>query len=391
MRANFIILIVSLFVSLASAELPKTATLDEILAVATRPEQPAKGNGYDVERYNALERLRTWPKASPEDEKRIAAAFYASLRATNALIQETGASGLGHLGYAKAIPTIMELGEKDQELIRLFFQSYGHKDQTAQVIDALRHGLHSQNPYVRHAVLVAIERCNAVALRTNVETIIFSDPVAWVRKDATSTLMSLGPLESLPAFRQAFASGLRSESVVYALARYGNDDDILAVLPLLKSKDENLRRSVAQGLSKVQLVNLQPACDALLEALHDSSNEVRIAAMQALGHFHDSRAIAPIHELILHPPRPISYDDRHYYVEAVSAIGGPKAIALLNDMVQEGFATFFGLEPALARFGSPSSARAVWAAYLKDPIRKNTSFSKPLKYGCFLNRALFHG
>lgn len=359
MRSYLSLVLATFVVSLSAAELPKSATLDEVLALATE-------NGYDVER--AIQRLQFWPEVKATDEARIAAAFYASLRATNGNIRSGGAWGLGRRGHGEAIPTIMDLGENDPNLIEGFFQAYTNGREVEPPIDLLRRGLRSKNTNTRRAILGAIANCKASALRSEVETVLASDTSASIRDHAARTLSQLKLPESAPALRRALAAGLASGAAAYGLTQLGSDDDIAAVLPLLKSRNEDLRRTVAAGLSTARLVNSRPACDALLETLDDPNNDVRVAVVQALGHFRDTRALAPIQELISHPQGRIS--EPRYYVDAISAIGGADAIALLDSMVQ-GFRDLCGLEQALVRFGSASSARAVWAVYLKDPIRAN--------------------
>ncbi|MEA3208372.1 MAG: hypothetical protein QOE70_1429 [Chthoniobacter sp.] len=295
----------------AAAKLPKVATLDDVLRLAVRPEQPTKENGYDVERCDALKRLQEWPAVAPQDEARIATAFTISLRATNGNIRNAGAWGLGRRGHSEAIPAIFELGEKDSNLIGCFFQLYTHGREVQPPLDLLRRGLRSKNPDTRCASLFAVVGCKAISLRPEVETLLAADPTSRVRDEAASTLSQLRLRASAPALRRALAAGLESGGVVYGLTQLGSDDDIAAVLPLLKSKREDLRRIVAAGLATAQLANSQPACDALLEALHDPSSEVRGAVFRALVHF-----------------------------------------------------------------GSPSSGRAVWAAYLKDPIRASPGSSR---------------
>ena len=117
-RSYLFLSLALLLLRVGAAELPKSATLDDVLALATRPERPAKETGNDDERCNALRRLQDWPPAAPEDEARIAAAFTSSLRATNSNIRNAGAWGLGRRGHSEAIPTIFELAEKDCNLIR---------------------------------------------------------------------------------------------------------------------------------------------------------------------------------------------------------------------------------------------------------------------------------
>ena len=359
-----------LLLRVGAAELPKSATLDDVLALATRPEPPTKESSYDVERFKALQRLQDWPPAAPEDEARIAAAFTTSLRATNTNIRNAGAWGLGRRGRSEAIPTIFEFAENDSALIGCFFDIYTLGREVEPPLDYLRRGLRSKNPYTRIATLAAIASGKAVTLRPELEAALATDPSSHVRDRAARALSQLHLRESAPALRRALADGLESEGVAYGLTQLGSDADIAAVLPLLKSKNESLRRTVAAGLSTANLANPRPACDALLETIRDPSNDVRIATIRALGHFREPRAIAPIREIIAHPPQPISWNDGRYYVDAVSAIGGADAIALLNDMVA-GFRKHCGLEAALVRFATPSSARAVWVVYLKDPIRAN--------------------
>lgn len=238
-------------------------------------------------------------------------------------------------------------------------------------MEMLRRGLHSEDAGTRRSTARAIEHYKAVELRVDLEAVLKSDPSDDVRDEAANTLWLLKLRKSAPALRRAFDSGFRSGGVVYGLIQLGSDADIAAVLPLLKSEEEGFRRIVASGLRTATLVNSRPACDALLEALRDPSYEQRLDAVIALGHFREVRAIPRIRELLTHPPppRPISWDDQRAIVDAVSAIGGPKAIALLDEMVQMKYRHHFGLEEALIHFGSPSSGRAIWKAYRKDPIR----------------------
>ena len=351
------------------AELPKSATLDDVLALATRPEQPTKENGYDVERFDALLHLGDWPKAPAEDEARIATAFNDSLHATNGNIRAAGAWGLGRRGHSEAIPTIMELGEKDPGLIGCFFQLYTHGREVEPPVELLRRGLRSKNSDMRHAILQAIAFCKAITLRADVEGAFESDSSDRVRDEAATALRLLRIPESAAAFRRVFSAGRQRANVVYGLIELGSDADVIAVLPLLKSENEDLRRAVAGGLSAATLENPKPVCDALLEALRDPDADVRLCAVRALGHFREARAILPIRELVTHPPRIISSGERSDYVRAVAAIGGPEAIKLLDDLVQMGYREHFGVEEALIRFASLSSGRAVWNEYLKDPIR----------------------
>lgn len=371
MRSFLAFLVAFSLVSAFGARLPESADFEEVLALATRREQPSKESGYDDDRRNALYRLQIWPKASAKDEARMVAAFQQSLRATTGNIRSAGASGLGKRGHTAAIPTIFKLGEKEPGLIVSFFNGYTHGREVEPPIDLLRRGLRSKNPDMRRAILTAIASCKAVTLRVEVEALLDSDRSETVCEQAASTLWQLGLPESAAALRRALARGLRSEYVAFGLTQLGTDADVAAVLPLLKSDRELLRRAVAEGLSRANLSNPRPACDALLEALHDPSNDVRVAAVRALGRFREARAITPIRELVTHPPRPIPRHELSTYVDAISTIGGPEAINLLDDMMQLGFSHHFGLERALARFGSPSSARAVWEAYLRDPIRAN--------------------
>ena len=374
MRSYLTLIVAILLAPFGAAELPTPTTLDAVLALATRPEQPTREDGIELERLNAFQRLRIWPRVTPKDEARITAAFYAALEAKNEEIRKAGAYGLGQRGHSEAIPTILKLGEKDSLLISCFFVLYTSGREVAPPVDLLRRSLRSKNPGTRLTTLQAIAFCKATALRREVEEVLATDESSNAREWAGNALWEFGLPESVPALRNALTIGEQSQGVVRGLTQLGSDEDIAAVLPLLKSKDETLRRTVAKGLAYANPKNSRPACDALLEALNDRSNDVRIDAMLALGHFREKRAISQIRErLTAQPPRPISWDDIHFYVDAVRSIGGEEAIALLDSMVTLGFRNSFGLEDALTHFASPSSARAVWEAYLKDPIRVNPS------------------
>ena len=62
MRFGLALLTVFLLAASVAAELPASATLDDVLALATRREQPTQANGYDLERCRAVERLQAWPE-----------------------------------------------------------------------------------------------------------------------------------------------------------------------------------------------------------------------------------------------------------------------------------------------------------------------------------------
>ncbi len=377
MRPYIILFIAVLLPHVGCADLTKSATLDEVLALATRPELPNKICGYDYERSKALGRLEDWPEVSPQDEARIAAAFTASLRATHTVIRGAGASGLGRRKHSEEISAIFELAEQDTNLIGCFFTSYTLLREVDPPLYELRRGLGSNNPDLRTATMDAIASCKAFALRHELEATLSGS--FYIRSHAARALGQLRMRESAPALRRALDSDPENSEVAYAITQLGSDTDIAAVLPLLKSRSKYLRRIVADGLWTAKLDNPRAACDALIEALSDPSNDVefcdpsddvRISAMRALGHFREPRAIAPIRKLIAKRTQGNYGDDRTEYVDAICAIGGADAIALLDDMITE-FRDICRLELALIRFASPSSARAVWIEYCKDPIRES--------------------
>lgn len=374
MRVALAFFVVFLLAASAAAELPSSASLDDVLALATRREQVTPANGYDLDRCRAVQRLQDWPEASPENESRIADALQKALRASSGNIRVAGAMGLGRRRHGEVIPQIFALGVKDPSLVSAFFQVYALHRQTEPPVALLRRGLRSKNPALRQAILQATAACHATSLHVEARKVLTSDPAEWVREEAARTLTELGTPDAVPALRRALAVGLQRESVVFGLTQLGADADVAAVLPLLQAKRENLRRAVAEGLSNAKLVDPRPACDVLLTALHDPSAEVRFASLRALAHFREERAIPAVRELLTHPPRPVSWDDCEAYVQAISTIGGLEAIQLLDDMVGMGFGQRVDLNRALARFAAPSSGRAVWQAYLRAPIREPVDF-----------------
>jgi HEAT repeat protein len=358
------------FSAILGGALPPTASLDEVLARSTQSDAAATERGYDTDQYEALERLGEWPEVSTKDNERIVAALTTALGADNGNIRNVGARGLGRRGHADSIATIMDLGRDDANLIGCFFSGYTLGRDIDPPVESLRQGLVLENSNARREVLRAIADCRATSLRVEVEAILGSNAPPAVRDEAATTLCRLKLRESAPALRKAFDGGLQTGGVSYGLTQLGDDHDIAAVLPLLKSKSEYLRRTVAAGLFTAQLDNPMPAREALLDALGDSSQDVRISAVKALGRFQESRALPAIRELVLHPhPRqPLRWEEKRYYIEAIVAIGGGEAVRLLDEMLPQ-FRKQFGLERAMIGFGSPSSARAIWTAYLADPLR----------------------
>ena len=178
----------SFCVAVGAAEISKSATLDEVLALATRQEPPNKDEGYYTERFSALQRLGEWPKTSAADEARIAAALLASLRATGGNFRSAGASGLGLRGHSDAIPIIITLGEKEPTLITSFFERYSKHPEAEPSVKFLRPGLVSKNRFVRSEILSAIASCKAVTLRSEVEAILASDSSSEARNEAAITL-----------------------------------------------------------------------------------------------------------------------------------------------------------------------------------------------------------
>lgn len=352
---------------------PEAPTLEEVLSIATRPEQPTKGIGYDVARRDALRSLELWPKVSVEDEVRIAAAFDNSLHEANGNYCSTAAVGLGRRGHTEAIPTIIELGQKDPNLINSFFVGYTRPPKGEIPVELLRSALHSKNPDTRAEILKAIASCRAVTLRTDVEEVLENDNAGQVIREAALTLRQFQNPASAAPLRRVFARD-KSPNVASALIQLGNDADVISVLPLLKSKSSGIRDLTARGLCTANLIDSKPACDALLESLRGSRalRDYRIDpttfdTLRALGHFRETRAIPILRDLLKPSPDLISNQYSRYYVDPITAIGGPEAIKLLEDMVQMGYRAF-DVEKALVHFASPSSGRVVWEEYQKHPI-----------------------
>ena len=355
-------------VAAGAAEIPASATLDEVLSLATRQEPSNIDLEYHTERCSALKRLGEWPKTSAADETRITDALLAALSERADGIKTAGIWSLGDRGHSEAIPAIITLGEKQPIFIQSFFQRYLRHPHAEPPVKFLRPGLLSKNWSVQYEILRAIVSCKAVALRADVEAVLDSDSSDTILVQAALALGELGLRESVPALRRAFAKRPQLGGAAWALTQVGDEADITAMIPLLRSKDEDVRRNVASVFSSAKIGNSRAACDALLETLNDPSESIQMAAVEALAHFKDPRALVPIRELL---KRPVSWHDHWTYVEAISAIGGKEALTLLNDMVAMGWLRHFGLEKALIHYASPSSARAVWKEYLKNPIRAN--------------------
>ena len=116
----------------------------------------------------------------------------------------------------------------------------------------------------------------------------------------------------------------------------------------------------------MQLADPRPVADALVPLLDDPVRALRISAMTLLGKFHDPRAVPAIRALLKSkkPPRDNEHGD---IIRALGSIGDEASVTLLNAMSLNDHT----VQEQVLRIAHPSTAYALWDAYLCNPTRPN--------------------
>ncbi len=350
---------------LANAAEEQTPSLDELIAIVTKPISADDNQGQDLQRQS-FNLLRALPTYSIEDEDKIVAALQSLRTRTDGILSHESVSILGARRHRELVPEYFSRLETEPNQLTTFFSDMPDREKDPP-IDLLRRGLQCESHEARGVVLGLIEWCKAVELRPEVEKLMLADPEQSIRVGAARLLGKLGAPESVAALRIAIhGSPLVQPVAAQSLASVGSEADLDALLPLLKSPSKDMRRAVVNGLGNMQLADPRPVADALLPLLDDPVRGLRISAMTLLGKFHDSRAVPAIAAL-LKSKKPPRDQEQSEVIRALGSIADEASVALLNAMslsdqrVQE----------QVLRIAHPSTAYALWDAYLGNPNRPN--------------------
>lgn len=193
------------------------------------------------------------------------------------------------------------------------------------------------------------------------------------RRDA---LMHLGNLKRADASRAA-AVALNDEipavrvAAAHAIVSLPSDEAANLLLPLLKDKDEFVRRETAFALGKSRS---RAATTALVDLmLHDKKPSVRGAAVVALGQIGDENALAALSQVVTGPgakkKKSKSFEEEFVVRSAVRSLGQirsrtsvPTLISALQDETNS-IETRREAASALGSIGDPSALPALQAAF----------------------------
>jgi HEAT repeat protein len=350
--------------------LERGAPLAHLVALANRSAITSARTGYDDVRCEALRLLGEQPKWARVREKAIKDALLAALSAEQPQIRNAGAAALGRRGYSSEVVTLFARLEADPEPLVHFFRALKSPEKDPPV-EPLRKGLYSANPAARAVCAEVVGLCRAKRLTQELKELIESDTDPGVRDQAAIALALLGARDSRDALLRLRQRGYQSPSLMRAMIELGGDEQVQGLLPLLWDRDAEIRKLVAEGLTKMPLHDRKTATLGLLATLRDSSPTVRIASAQALASFREPQAISILRET-LPEARNYSVEQRTALVNAVAAFGEELSIPLLNDMLDWRFREECGLEVALAKYAHPTSGVAAWRAYVDDLEKAKT-------------------
>ena len=349
-------------------EKPRSAVADAI-ASATEPIPPTNDYHIPWKQVDATQWLGAIP-ATEAEEMAIVNALQALRKSPDPNVAHQATMALGHRNHREFIPQFFAEIETSPHEVRTFFFLMPEM-QKDPPITLLRDALSSRNPDARKVAVELVEWTKAMELRTAVEKLVVDDPSDVVRKEAATQLWLLGRKESVPALRAALYGNPDVQSTVaWALAHLGGDAEVELLLPFLKRPNGKTSASMTTGFGAMQLNEPKPVVDALLPLLSDPLFEVRLAAVESLGRLKEPRAVPGIRAIITGESK-IDWNDHSKLVDALASIGNEAAVDVLNEMLWLGYTRYFNLEKGLAKLGFASSGRAIWEAYLVDPIRSN--------------------
>ena len=349
--------------------------LDELLAIASGgPEAPVL-TPEPVKPIHAVASLGYRRVASPEEESKIAATL-AALLSTKDLNAEA-AEVLGRRGRMEYLPQLFDRLEGELYLFLRFFSGLQVRQMQRReripleepAIDILRAALRSPKTETRWRVLSVVGDLKSAALREDVEELLETDPEREVRNVAAYTLGKIGAPQSAAALQRVIERDASNYAAFYALNAVGGDAQVPMLLRLV---DSIHRRAALKALSLIHVTDPQPLVEAFVRVLQEEPETPSLSAAAGLARYHDARALPFLRRLVEIQQQ--DFEDDRTLVRAIANVGGADAIALLNEMVGPSWhkrqRSRGDLETVLAECGDPSSARAVWALYLKYPARR---------------------
>jgi HEAT repeat protein len=195
-----------------------------------------------------------------------------------------------------------------------------HPDNVRPLVAALRV---EDDLNVREMLTWALVKHGAMAI--DALTALYADADAGQRHEAVHVLGKIGGAGVLPALIAALADDavrVRRKAAL-SLGVIGDPRAIDGLIASLRDPDDELRNTAATALDQIGVAAVDPLCSVACD--EHAPVIARLAAIEVLGGLGESRAIAPLAELL----RGLQRDVRLAAVLALVTIGGAEARAAL--------------------------------------------------------------
>jgi HEAT repeat protein/PBS lyase HEAT-like repeat-containing protein len=366
MRKALRVFFAAFWASTAFAGPLPTASLDDILALASGARPAATKFQSQVQRRDAVDRLRDWPVSSAEEEARIAAILGALLSSGDRDLQHNAAMALGKRGHVEFLSELFARLDCEPWLFRAFY-FYQPNASAAPPDEMLRAGLLLGNAAARECIVEIIGWRGIAKFRDDVEQLLDRDSSETVRRESALALHRIGSVHSAPVLQRALEKDPRVDTAFQALGALGNDEQVPTLVTLLGASDSQTRARALDALAHIKVTNPEPVIAALLRVLEQNPDRPSLTAASALAQYKDKRALPFLRQLVLNGR--FDFLSEPKCARAIANLDGPESLALLHEMV--GMMRFRGgdVEDALVQRADPSSGPVVWAVYLQHPVR----------------------
>ena len=149
--------------------------------------------------------------------------------------------------------------------------------------------MRDKNEKVRQKAIYALEKTGVKGLAPLIEALTDDDRIV-----ARNASIALGRMKPVRLLCEEFLKN-PCEYLAIALGRTGDRTVAFLLMDALESRDEGVRRGVAEGLGYLKE---RKAVPSLIKALEDESSEVRCRAIFSLSLMGDSRAIEHLEKLL---------------------------------------------------------------------------------------------
>lgn len=214
-------------------------------------------------------------------------------------IRGSAAQALGWLKSSEATEALIETLEDQDQEVRQFAASslgqIGDKRATKPLLKALE----DNDNFLRMRVAEALGRIgDREAFEPLLKIMLDDSDPACI--SAAEGLGKLGTIAVIPLLEilETYSNDKVRQRVLLALGESGDNQAIKPLSNILSKETETLGLRVGAAIALGKIGGLE-ALEALVTAFKDENNQIRDAAVRALGNMHDKRAIKPIIKAML--------------------------------------------------------------------------------------------